>query len=256
VRYVTTSKWLTTIVLASALELLGGDSSFGQIAPGAPGGVGMGGAAPGGFAMGAGGANGAGFGMGAGAAGSGFTGSGVGIGTFPSSPGAHVGTMLPGPRGNTIQQSPGVNGFGTDLGISGGIAPTPRFGEPRFGRIRRRGSEIPIGRGRGPVPDGGEPNPAETLLKDMEGTNSGRRSGHAAILPAPRYRRSHHGLSSEPLALRSDRVEEQAVYFAKRGDYEDVVYRTHQGAYRRNEAGRSAGNRAAPRPSRSQTRSK
>lgn len=208
-RYGTTSKRLVAIVFASWLQLLGGESSFGQIAPGAPGGIGMGGAAPGGFAMGAGGANGAGFGMGAGGAGSGFTGSGVGVGTVPPFSGVHIGTMLPGPRGNTIQQSPGVNGFGSDigisgLGISGGIVPTPRFGEPLFGRIQQRGNAVPMGRGRGPIPGG---------------------------------------------------ADEQAVYFAKRGDYEDSVYRTRKRAYRRNEASRSAGSRTSPRRPPSQTRS-
>ncbi|HVA46997.1 MAG TPA: hypothetical protein VNH11_11570 [Pirellulales bacterium] len=244
-------KWLAVVAAALSLGLsatkeghaqagAGGAGGAG-VAPGAPGGVGAGGAGAGGFGMGAGGAGGAGFGMGAGGAGSGFTGSGVGIGGTQAAPGAHIGTMLPGPLGNTIEQSPGVNGSSLAPGIrSGSLVPGRRLGQPRFGKTPPAGGNGAMGRGKGPVPKGGDPNPAETLLKDMDGTHAGQRSGHAALRPPRRYRRSKGGLSSDPPALAPERIEEQAVYFAKRGAYEDMVYHPYKGSYRQNEATRSA----------------
>lgn len=42
-----------------------------------------------------------------------------------------------------------------------------------------------LGRGKGPVPQGGDANPAETLLRHMEGTNYGRYTGHAYFQRRP-----------------------------------------------------------------------
>lgn len=103
-----------------------------------------------------------------------------------------------------------------------------------------------MGRGTRPVPQGGDENPAETLLDEMNGSHNGRRTGHAAIRPPPRYQRGLYGMSSEPLSLTPSRIEDRAVYFAERGAYEDKVYRPYQGTYRqqRRSATASRGRRA------------
>lgn len=75
-----------------------------------------------------------------------------------------------------------------------------------------------IGRGKGPVPEGGDANPAETLLRQMEGTNYGHHTGHAYFRGQPasraaRVRRSTPA-SRPPATVRYDR----------RGDYERKLY--------------------------------
>ncbi|HVX14497.1 MAG TPA: hypothetical protein VHC22_25140 [Pirellulales bacterium] len=96
---------------------------------------------------------------------------------------------------------------------------------PNLGRRSRAGGNSAMGRGVGPAPGGGEANPAKTLLDEINGTNNGRRRGHAAL-------RTRTGdSSSEPALITPERVEERAVYFAKKGAYEDMVYHPYQGSY-------------------------
>ena len=234
----------------------GGGAGSGAIGGAGVGGAGMGGGNVGGGAVGGGGVGGGSVGVGALGGAAGGTASGTisgagpgnlnsgafGVGGAGAMPGVHEGTMLPGPRGNMFEQSPGVNGgVGTIPGR--GIRGSGRTG---LGRSPPGGGGR-MGRGVGPVPKGGDPNPAETLLKDMEGTHQGRRTGHPALKPPAKYRRSNHGLSSDPPALAPQRIEEQAVYFAKRGAYEDMVYRPYQGSYRKMSSARWARNASANR---------
>jgi hypothetical protein len=94
-----------------------------------------------------------------------------------------------------------------------------------------------MGRGKGATPPSGDANPAETLLEEMNGSNNGYRTGHAALRPPPKYRLAP--LSSEPFSLTPPRVEERAVYFKRRGAYEDMIYRPHHASYQRQTAARS-----------------
>ena len=50
-----------------------------------------------------------------------------------------------------------------------------------------RGGTPGLGRGKGPVPQGGDENPAETLLRKMDGTNYGHHTGHAYFRGRPVY---------------------------------------------------------------------
>ncbi len=96
---------------------------------------------------------------------------------------------------------------------------------PDLGSRRHAAGNSGIGRGVGPSPKGGEENPAETLLDEINGSNNGRRRGHAAL-------RTRAGdSSSEPAPITPERVEERAVYFAKKGAYEDMVYHPYKGSY-------------------------
>lgn len=83
-----------------------------------------------------------------------------------------------------------------------------------------------MGRGVGPRTQGPQKNPAKTLLDEMNGTNNGRRRGQAQI----RGRGARNGRRVEPASVRPRRIEEQAVYFAQRGAYEDAIYRPQAGA--------------------------
>ena len=84
-----------------------------------------------------------------------------------------------------------------------------------------------IGREIGGRVDGADKNPAEMMLRELNGTNRGRRTGRAAIrggavraaLRVETYRR----------ALPSG--DNGAVYFARRGDYENAIYAPQKGSY-------------------------
>lgn len=230
-------------------------------AGGGAGGAG-GGAAPGavGASGGLGGAGGAGVGGAASSinssvGGAGIGGSGIGGGTLGGAgmggggiggggvgAGAHQGHILTGPGATGIPQNyfrgaaPGMNLSPQEapsgaLNGSSPLRPGARSGgtlrSPR-GRARANGA---VGRGVGPAPQGGDENPAATLLDEMNGSRNGKRTGHAALRPPPRYQRGVRGLSSDPPSLTPQRIEERAVYFAKRGAYEDMVYRPYQGSY-------------------------
>lgn len=158
--------------------------------------------------------------------------------------GAHQGNILTGPGATGIPQNY-FRGAAPGMNLSPQEAPSGAFNSPRngtgIGPSRRRsigGRRTPafgnggVGRGVGPTPKGGDENPAETLLDEMNGSNNGRRTGHAAIRPPARYQRGPRGLSSDPPSIAPRRIEERAVYFAQRGAYEDSVYRPYQGSYR------------------------
>jgi hypothetical protein len=187
---------------------------------------------------------------GAGIGGAGMGGAGYGSGSFGQSTlggatGAHQGNILTGPGASGVPQNyfrgamPGMNqspqeapsgAFNSGLSTlrSGGRGGQGSLG-PRRGRTGGNGA---VGRGVGPAPRGGDENPAETLLDEMNGSRNGKRTGHAALRPPPRYQRGPGGLSSDPPSLAPRRIEERAVYFAQRGAYEDMVYRPYQGTYR------------------------
>ena len=84
----------------------------------------------------------------------------------------------------------------------------------------------PMGRGVGGV-NGADRNPADIMLRELNGTNSGRRTGHAAI---------RGGAVRAALKVEELRgippVVDGAVYFARRGAYEDALYAPHRGSYR------------------------
>jgi hypothetical protein len=71
-------------------------------------------------------------------------------------------------------------------------------------------------------------NPADTLLRELNGTNNGRRRGQAAfrgrpVREAERYERT---------AGQATRLDQGTVMFRTRGEYEDVLYGARRGAYR------------------------
>lgn len=88
-----------------------------------------------------------------------------------------------------------------------------------------RGTRIGLGVG---ATDGADKNPAEIMLRDINGTNRGRKRGHAAIKgkPARAARKLETGSSVPTWA------QEGAVYFARRGDYENAIYAPQRGTYR------------------------
>lgn len=87
------------------------------------------------------------------------------------------------------------------------------------------GSGSPTGLGLG---GRGERNPADVLLNEINGSNRGRRTGRAALQGTKRYRVRRVDLSSKLL----DREDKQAVYFDRRGAYEDAIYSPSRGTYR------------------------
>lgn len=184
------------------------------------------------------GGSGIGGGLGGGTLGGGGSGMGSGVG-------AHQGHILTGPGATGIPQNyfrgaaPGMSlspqeaPSGASNSVLSPLRPGARSGSTTG---RRRGGAAgggrAVGRDIGPVPKGGDENPAETLLDQMNGSRNGKRSGHAALRPPRRYQRGVRGMSSDPPSLTPQRIEERAVYFAHRGAYEDMVYRPYQGSYR------------------------
>lgn len=79
-----------------------------------------------------------------------------------------------------------------------------------------------IGRGSG------DKNPADIMLRDIGGTNRGRRTGRAAI----RGGAVRAALRVEGVTRASPLGEQGAVYFARRGDYENAIYSPSRGSYR------------------------
>lgn len=244
---------------ATAAMLIGFMSTspgYCQAGAGGAGGAG-GGAAPGavGASGGVGGAGGAGVGGasstingsfgGAGIGGGGIGGGGIGGGIGGGvGAGAHQGNILTGPGASGIPQNyfrgamPGMSlspqeapSGASNSGLTP-LRPGARSGGTLGSPRRRTGGGRAVGRGVGPAPQGGDENPAETLLDEMNGSHNGQRTGHAALRPPRRYQRGVRGLSSDPPAIAPRRIEERAVYFAQRGAYEDMVYRPYQGSYR------------------------
>lgn len=243
---------------------------LGQGAGGAGGGGAVGGAAGAGGVTG-GGVGGSAAGGGSGGIGGGIAGGGIGVngaapgggslgstgpmgGTSISSGAGHAG-MSPGGgatgiHSGVIGQGPGSTGNPSNdfRGAFPGAAPGPGGGPQGItggttlpgirGPLRGRntlngvqgsgGGNGGIGRGKGATPIVGDKNPARTLLDEMNGTHDGRRSGQAAIRGRARRRVQR----TEPFT--PPRVEEQAVYFGRRGAYEDAIYRPINGSYRVN----------------------
>ncbi|HVA48865.1 MAG TPA: hypothetical protein VNH11_21035 [Pirellulales bacterium] len=101
-----------------------------------------------------------------------------------------------------------------------------------------------IGRAIGGRVDGADENPADIMLRDIGGTNRGRRTGHAAL----RGRAVRDAQRIEKDGRSSPLGERGAVYFARRGDYENAIYAPRSGSYRqpaarRQPAGRSTNQR-------------
>lgn len=90
----------------------------------------------------------------------------------------------------------------------------------------------------------GERNPADVLLNEINGTNRGRRTGRAALQGTQRYRVRRVDLSSKLV----DREDKQAVFFDRRGAYEDAIYSPQRGTYRSSARRPRATRSSAPRP--------
>jgi hypothetical protein len=94
---------------------------------------------------------------------------------------------------------------------------------------------VKMGREIGGRVDGADKNPADVMLREIGGTTRGRRSGRVAI---------HGGavraaLKFEGLSRASPRAEQNAVYFGRRGEYEDAIYAPFRGSYREGAARRN-----------------
>jgi hypothetical protein len=79
-----------------------------------------------------------------------------------------------------------------------------------------------IGRGIG----GGGPldeNPADTLLKEIDGSNYGRRTGRNAFATPRRRTSGYRG--------NAGKIELGAVRFDQRGAYEEAIYGSRRGSY-------------------------
>lgn len=73
---------------------------------------------------------------------------------------------------------------------------------------------------------GADQNPADIMLRQIGGKNSRRRTGHALIRGAP----VRDAQRAE--AYRTPLHENDAVYFSRRGDYENAIYGPSHGSYR------------------------
>ncbi len=80
----------------------------------------------------------------------------------------------------------------------------------------------PLGRGIGRRAPG-EENPADTLLKEMNGSNNGRRTGRNAFSNSARRTTGYRPLNGK--------VEGTAIRFNQRGTYEEAIYGSRRGSY-------------------------
>lgn len=102
------------------------------------------------------------------------------------------------------------------------IDPNPTMPRDVGGRLTYRGSSRGgPGLGRAKA---GEENPADTLLRSIEGTNYGRATGHS-IFSKNRANNSIGGQTRSPGGPGT-------LYYARRGAYEDRVYQPARGSYR------------------------
>jgi len=77
---------------------------------------------------------------------------------------------------------------------------------------------------RGVRPDGSlDANPADTLLKEINGSNNGRRTGRYTFSDPRRRNAAYRG--------GAPKIEEGAVRFDRRGSYEEAIYGTRPGSY-------------------------
>lgn len=198
----------------------------------AGGGIGVNGAAPGGGNLGSAGPMG-GTGISSGAGNVGLApggGTGIHSGVIGESPGS-TGNPSNSFRGAFPGAEPapgggpqGITGGATLPGLRGPLRGKSTLG---FGQSRR-GGDGRIGQGKGATPAAGDRNPAKMLLDEMNGTHEGRRSGQAAFRGRARRRMQQIEPFTPP------RVAQQAVYFARRGAYEDAIYQPTNGSYRDN----------------------
>lgn len=75
---------------------------------------------------------------------------------------------------------------------------------------------------------GGDKNPAKIMLDELAGTNRGRRTGREQW----RGRPVRAAEAIEKARGGSQAAKEGAVYFARRGDYENSLYAPQRGTYR------------------------
>jgi hypothetical protein len=106
--------------------------------------------------------------------------------------------------------------------LPAGVGGAGQLEEFRHGTMRG----APMGRGVGGV-NGADKNPADIMLRELGGTHSGRHTGHAAIRGGPvRAALRIEGFRGMPSPG------DGAVYFARRGAYEDAIYAPQRGTYR------------------------
>ena len=87
-----------------------------------------------------------------------------------------------------------------------------------------RGGEAGGRIGRGVGPDGRlDKNPADTLLKEINGSNNGRRTGRNALTNPRRRTTAYRG--------NEGKIELGAVRFNQRGSYEEAIYGSRRGSY-------------------------
>lgn len=94
------------------------------------------------------------------------------------------------------------------------------------------GSDVDMGRGgggagrlgRGVDPSGRiEANPADTLLRELNGTNNGRRTGRGTFNEFGRRTSGYRGVMPT--------MKDGAYEFGRRGAYEEAIYGTRRGSY-------------------------
>ncbi|HWB13211.1 MAG TPA: hypothetical protein VG826_28555 [Pirellulales bacterium] len=87
----------------------------------------------------------------------------------------------------------------------------------------RGGGGAPFGRGVGPAEGPLDENPADTLLKEINGTNNSRRTGSNLFLDNRRRSSGYRGVAPK--------FEGGAVRFDRRGSYEEAIYGSRPGSY-------------------------
>lgn len=90
----------------------------------------------------------------------------------------------------------------------------------------------------------GERNPADMLLKGINGSNRGRRTGRAALEGNRRYRVRRVDMANNVM----EREDKQAVVFDRLGAYEDAIYSPTRGSYRMPSRRPRTNRGATPRP--------
>jgi hypothetical protein len=118
---------------------------------------------------------------------------------------------------------------GVSFGQTGSLNPNPL--QPS-GIGSRAGSDIGItrgaggtgiGRGIGPGNGALDENPADTLLKEINGTNNSRRTGSNLFIDNRRRSSGYRGVSPK--------FEGGAVRFDRQGTYEEAIYGSRPGSY-------------------------
>lgn len=87
----------------------------------------------------------------------------------------------------------------------------------------RIGGGAPFGRGIGPAGGTLDENPADTLLREMGGSNATRRTGRAMFSESHRRKAGYRGVTPK--------FEGGAVVFDRPGAYEEAIYGAPPGSY-------------------------